>query len=79
MACNLTITAYDNEDFSHFCRRYMKLLKKSGILREVKEHEFFMSPSEKKHQHDVRRKRANKPKPKGKLRGKNRQEKRLEE
>lgn len=75
MACNLTITAYENEDPNHFMRRYLKALKKSGILREVKEHEFFMSPSEKNHQKDVRRKRANKPKPKGKMRSKNRRDK----
>jgi len=42
------ITVYEGESFDNAIRRFRKSVERAGILRDVKKHEIFEKPSEKR-------------------------------
>jgi len=48
MATNITERPRKNESMEKFIKRFTKKCKKLGIIQEVRDHQHFTSPSEKK-------------------------------
>ncbi|KPJ71120.1 30S ribosomal protein S21 [candidate division TA06 bacterium DG_78] len=42
------VTVYDGESFENAMRRFRKSVERAGILRDVKKHEVYEKPSEKR-------------------------------
>jgi small subunit ribosomal protein S21 len=42
------VTIYDGESFENAMRRFRKSVERAGILRDVKKHEVYEKPSEKR-------------------------------
>ncbi|KPK70315.1 30S ribosomal protein S21 [candidate division WOR_3 bacterium SM23_60] len=42
------VTVYDGESFENAIRRFRKSVERAGILRDVKKHEVYEKPSEKR-------------------------------
>jgi small subunit ribosomal protein S21 len=42
------VTVYDGESFDNAMRRFRKSLERAGILKDVKKHEVYEKPSEKR-------------------------------
>jgi len=42
------ITVYDGESFDNAMRRFRKSVERAGILRDVKKHDVYEKPSEKR-------------------------------
>ena len=42
------VTVYEGESFENAVRRFRKSVERAGILRDVKKHEVYEKPSEKK-------------------------------
>ena len=42
------ITVYDGESFDNAIRRFRKTVERAGILKDVKKHEIYEKPSEKR-------------------------------
>lgn len=42
------ITVYEGESFENAIRRFRKSVERAGILRDVKKHEIYEKPSEKR-------------------------------
>jgi len=42
------ITVYEGESFDNAIRRFRKSVERAGILRDVKKHEIYEKPSEKR-------------------------------
>lgn len=42
------VTVYEGESFDNAIRRFRKSVERAGILRDVKKHEVYEKPSEKK-------------------------------
>jgi small subunit ribosomal protein S21 len=52
------VTIYDGESFENAIRRFRKSVERAGILRDVKKHEVYEKPSEKrKRRHIMARKK----------------------
>ena len=43
-----TIRVKDDEEFDHALKRFKKECQKSGIISEIKRHEYYEKPSEKR-------------------------------
>lgn len=44
-----------NEKFEDLLRRFKQVVEKDGILAEIRDREFYISPSELKHRNDQKR------------------------
>jgi ribosomal protein S21 len=54
MVVNAEVVLRDHEDQEHLIKRFLKKIKKLDLMSEIKEKEFFISPSEKRHEQQKR-------------------------
>jgi small subunit ribosomal protein S21 len=47
------ITVYEGESFENAVRRFRKSVERAGILRDVKKHEVYEKPSEKRKRRQI--------------------------
>ena len=58
MATNISVRVRRGESAERAIRRFIKKVKKSGILDEVRERKYYTKPSDKKRRERAKRKRA---------------------
>jgi small subunit ribosomal protein S21 len=51
------VVARENESLENLIARFNKFVDKEGILTDWREHEYFIKPSAKRHEHDKKKKR----------------------
>jgi small subunit ribosomal protein S21 len=54
---NVTVTRRENESVERMLRRFMKKVKKEGIMEQLRERAYYKKPSEVKRKKKIRRKR----------------------
>tara|TARA_R100000808_G_C2125159_1_gene135530 strand:+ start:628 stop:858 length:231 start_codon:yes stop_codon:yes gene_type:complete len=54
---NVTVTRRENESVERMLRRFMKKVKKEGIMEQLREKAYYKKPSEVKRKKNIRRKR----------------------